>query len=79
MGILFTPIAMVIAQTILIVPIIAALRARPWKISGEYRDELTAMESADRAHDDPVMGRALQPAHRVAGGFRRAAAEVGAS
>src|ERR1700752_3370096 len=44
-GLLFTPSAMVIAQTILIVPIIAALTRQivedAW---AEYRDELTAMD-----------------------------------
>src|SRR5258706_4181433 len=43
MGILFTPTAMVIAQTILIVPIIAALtRQTVEDLWTEYRDELTA-------------------------------------
>ena len=45
MGILFTPSAMVIAQTILIVPIIAALtRQTVEDLWTEYRDELTAMD-----------------------------------
>src|SRR3979411_1243252 len=45
MGILFTPSAMVIAQTILIVPIIAALtRQTVEDLWAEYRDELTAMD-----------------------------------
>src|SRR4030081_1334044 len=44
-GILFTPSAMVIAQTILIVPIIAALtRQTVEDLWTEYRDELTAMD-----------------------------------
>src|SRR5215831_10104585 len=45
LGLLFTPGAMVIAQTILILPIIAALTRQTvedlWR---EYRDELTAMD-----------------------------------
>src|SRR3977135_821144 len=45
MGILFTPSAMVVAQTILIVPIIAALtRQTVEDLWAEYRDELTAMD-----------------------------------
>src|ERR1700687_4690640 len=44
-GILFTPMAMVIAQTILIVPIIAApTRETGEDLGVEYRDELTAMD-----------------------------------
>lgn len=79
-GLLFTPGAMVIAQTILVTPIIAALSRQTiedlWE---EYRDELAAMN--------------VGPARRVAtliwdarfslltallAGFGRAAAEVGA-
>src|SRR5258708_615906 len=45
LGILFTPSAMVIAQTILIAPIIAALtRQTVEDLWTEYRDELTAMD-----------------------------------
>ena len=45
MGILFTPSAMVIAQTILMLPIIAALtRQTVEDLWTEYRDELTAMD-----------------------------------
>src|ERR1700716_4694953 len=44
MGILFTPSAMVVAQTILIMPIIAALtRQTVEDLWAEHRDELTAM------------------------------------
>src|SRR3981189_2057707 len=44
-GILFTPTAMVIAQTILIVPIIAALtRQTVEDLWVEYRDELSALD-----------------------------------
>src|SRR5450631_1995157 len=44
LGILFTPAAMVVAQTILIVPIIAApTRQTIEDLWVEYRDELTAM------------------------------------
>ncbi len=44
-GILFTPPAMVIAQAILIAPIIAALTRQTIEdLWVEYRDELTAMD-----------------------------------
>src|SRR3954453_7441428 len=80
MGILFTPSAMVMAQTILILPIIAALtRQTVEDLWEEYRDELTAM------HVGPV-GRMLtllwdarySLLTALLAGFGRAAAEVGA-
>jgi tungstate transport system permease protein len=80
LGLLFTPHAMVVAQAVLIAPIVAALtRQLIEDLWSEYRDELTAM--------------AVRPATRVAtllwdarfslvtialAGFGRAAAEVGA-
>jgi tungstate transport system permease protein len=79
-GLLFTPIAMIVAQTILVTPIVAALtRQTVEDLWAEYRDELAAMN--------------IGPARRVAtliwdarfslvtallAGFGRAAAEVGA-
>jgi tungstate transport system permease protein len=79
-GLLFTPQAMVVAQTVLVAPIIAALSRQTIEdLSVEYRDELAAMN--------------VGPARRVAtliwdaryslvtallAGFGRAAAEVGA-
>jgi len=79
-GLLFTPQAMIIAQTILVAPIMAALARQTIEdLWVEYRDELTAMN--------------IRPAGRVAtliwdarfslvttllAGFGRAAAEVGA-
>ena len=79
-GLLFTPQAMVIAQTILVAPIIAALTRQTIEdLWTEYRDEFAAMH--------------IRPAQRVAtliwdarfslvtallAGFGRAAAEVGA-
>jgi tungstate transport system permease protein len=80
LGLLFTPSAMVLAQAILITPIIAALTRQSIEdLWSEYRDELTAM--------------AIDPLNRVLAllwdarfslvtillaGFGRAAAEVGA-
>jgi len=79
-GILFTPQAMVIAQTVLVAPIIAALTRQTIEdLWVEYRDELAAMD--------------VGPGHRIVtliwdarfslvtallAGFGRAAAEVGA-
>lgn len=79
-GLLFTPTAMVIAQTVLVTPIIAALTRQTIEdLWLEYRDELAAMN--------------VGPLHRVRtliwdarfslltallAGFGRAAAEVGA-
>jgi tungstate transport system permease protein len=80
LGILFTPRAMIIAQALLVAPIIAALTRQTIEdLWTEYRDELTALR--------------VGPARRVAtliwdarfalvtvllAGFGRAAAEVGA-
>src|ERR1700730_7116189 len=44
LGILFTPRAMIVAQTLLVLPIVAALtRQNVEDLWMEYRDELTAM------------------------------------
>lgn len=78
-GILFTPWAMVVAQTVLVVPIIAALSRQTIEdLWAEYRDELLAMNVG------PV-GRVLtliwdarfSLVTAVLAGFGRAAAEVG--
>jgi tungstate transport system permease protein len=68
-GLLFTPQAMIIAQTVLVTPIIAALARQTIEdLWSEYRDELTAMNIGPvRAGCDVDMGRALQPVHGVAG------------
>jgi tungstate transport system permease protein len=79
LGILFTPRAMIIAQALLVMPIIAALTRQTIEdLWAEYREELTALR--------------VKPARRVAtllwdarfalvttllAGFGRAAAEVG--
>src|SRR6202035_841075 len=80
MGILFTPAAMVIAQTILIVPIIAALTRQTIEdLWIEYRDELTAMNVSPLARVATLVweGRFSLVTAMLAG-FGRAAAEVGA-
>ncbi len=79
-GILFTPQAMIVAQTILVTPIIAALsRQIVEDLWLEYRDELTAMNVGPVARILTLIwdGRFSLVVALLAG-FGRAAAEVGA-
>jgi tungstate transport system permease protein len=79
-GILFTPQAMVLAQTILIAPIIAALtRQTVEDLWTEYRDELAAMNVGPLNSVATLLwdGR-LSLMTALLAGFGRAAAEVGA-
>ena len=71
-GLLFTPRAMIIAQTMLVAPIIAALTRQTIEdLWIEYRDELTAMNVGPLGPGrDADLGRALQPGHGAAGGLR---------
>ena len=80
MGILFTPGAMVIAQTILIVPIIAALTRQTIEdLWIEYRDELTAMDVSPLRRTATLLWDArFSLLTALLAGFGRAAAEVGA-
>jgi tungstate transport system permease protein len=79
-GILFTPTAMVIAQTILIVPIIAApTRQTIEDLWVEYRDELAAMDvSAIDRMTTLLWDARFSLLTALLAGFGRAAAEVGA-
>lgn len=79
-GILFTPTAMVIAQTVLIVPIIAALaRQTVEDLWIEYRDELTAMDVGPVGRIATLLWDArFSLLTALLAGFGRAAAEVGA-
>ncbi len=79
-GILFTPAAMVIAQTVLIVPIIAApARQTIEDLWIEYRDELTAMGVGPAGRMTTLLWDArFSLLTAVLAGFGRAAAEVGA-
>ena len=79
-GILFTPTAMVIAQTILIVPIIAALARQTIEdLWAEYRDELTAMDVGPAGRMATLLWDArFSLLTALLAGFGRAAAEVGA-
>jgi tungstate transport system permease protein len=79
-GILFTPQAMVIAQTILIAPIIAALTRQTIEdLWLEYRDELAAMNVSTLGSVATLLwdGR-FSLLTALLAGFGRAAAEVGA-
>jgi tungstate transport system permease protein len=79
-GLLFTPQAMVIAQTILVTPIVAALaRQTIEELWTEYRDELTAMNVGPLARVLTLVWDArFSLVTALLAGFGRAAAEVGA-
>jgi tungstate transport system permease protein len=79
-GLLFTPQAMIIAQTILIVPIIAALaRQTVEDLWMEYRDELAAMGvGPTRRVTTLIWDARFSLVTTLLAGFGRAAAEVGA-
>jgi tungstate transport system permease protein len=80
LGILFTPAAMVVAQTILIVPIIAApTRQTVEDLWTEYRDDLTAMDVGPAGRITTLLWDArFSLLTALLAGFGRAAAEVGA-
>ena len=79
-GLLFTPQAMVIAQTVLVAPIIAALSRQTIEdLWVEYRDELTAMNvGASRRIGTLIWDARFSLVTALLAGFGRAAAEVGA-
>jgi len=79
-GLLFTPAAMVIAQTILITPIIAALTRQTIEdLWVEYRDELAAMDVGASGRIVTLIWDArFSLVTALLAGFGRAAAEVGA-
>ena len=79
-GILFTPTAMIVAQTILIVPIIAApTRQTIEDLWVEYRDELTAMDVSPAGRMITLLWDARHSlVTALLAGFGRASAEVGA-
>lgn len=79
-GILFTPAAMVVAQTILIVPILAALSRQviedAWQ---EYREQLRSLGAGSlRSALTLIWDTRFSLVTIVLAGFGRAAAEVGA-
>ncbi|RWN55149.1 ABC transporter permease [Mesorhizobium sp.] len=78
-GLLFTPAAMVIAQALLVLPIIAALTRQTiedlWR---EYRDELTAMGVGPTGRVATLLWDSrFSLITAMLAGFGRAAAEVG--
>jgi tungstate transport system permease protein len=80
LGILFTPKAMVIAQTVLVMPIIAALARQTIEdLYVEYRDELAAMNVGPlRRVATLIVDARFSLVTALLAGFGRAAAEVGA-
>jgi tungstate transport system permease protein len=75
-GLLFTPQAMIIAQTILVAPIIAALTRQTIEdLWNEYRDELAAMDVGPLGR---IWDGRFSLVTALLAGFGRAAAEVGA-
>ena len=79
-GLLFTPRAMIIAQTVLVAPIIAALARQTIEdLWLEYRDELTAMNLGPLGRVATLIWDArFSLVTALLAGFGRAAAEVGA-
>ena len=79
-GLLFTPTAMVIAQTVLVIPIVAALgRQTMDDLWVEYRDELAAMNVRPlRRISTLIWDARFSLVTALLAGFGRAAAEVGA-
>jgi tungstate transport system permease protein len=79
-GLLFTPQAMVIAQTVLVAPIIAALtRQTVEDLWAEYQDELNAMNVGPlRRVTTLILDARFSLMTALLAGFGRAAAEVGA-
>lgn len=78
-GLLFTPQAMVITQTLLVLPIIAALtRQTVEDLWMEYRDELAAMDVGPLRRVSTLLWDArFSLVTALLAGFGRAAAEVG--
>jgi tungstate transport system permease protein len=79
LGFLFTPRAMIVAQTLLVLPIIAALtRQTVEDLWEEYRDELTAMRVGWLRRVMTLLWDArFSLVTTLLAGFGRAAAEVG--
>jgi tungstate transport system permease protein len=80
LGILFTPQAMIIAQIVLVTPILAALARQTIEdLWAEYRDELAAMNVGPARRVATLIWDArFSLVTALLAGFGRAAAEVGA-
>ena len=79
-GLLFTPQAMIVAQTVMVAPIIAALTRQTIEdLWAEYKDELTAMNVGPVVRIATLIWDArFSLVTAFLAGFGRAAAEVGA-
>ena len=79
LGLLFTPPAMIIAQSMLVLPIIASLARQTIEdLWSEYRDELTALRISAIQRVCTLLWEArLSLVTVLLAGFGRAAAEVG--
>jgi tungstate transport system permease protein len=79
LGLLFTPKAMIIAQALLVMPILAALTRQTIEdLWAEYRDELTAMRIGPLGRVMTLLWDArFSLTTTMLAGFGRAAAEVG--
>lgn len=80
LGWLFTPTAMVVAQTLLVLPIVIALtRGTIEELWGEYREHLTSLgQTGWRAVPTLLWDGRFALATGLLAGFGRASAEVGA-
>ena len=80
LGLLFTPRAMIVAQTVLVAPIIAALARQTIEdLATEYRDELAAMNVGALGRVATLVWEArFSLVTTLLAGFGREAAEVGA-
>jgi tungstate transport system permease protein len=79
LGLLFTPVAMIVAQSMLVLPIIASLARQTIEdLWGEYRNELTALRIPALQRVRTLLFEArLSLVTVLLAGFGRAAAEVG--
>ena len=80
LGLLYTPTAMIIAQTILVTPIVAALTKQVVEdLHGEYAEQFASFRLSARARVAALLWDARYSLLTVAlAGFGRAVAEVGA-
>ena len=80
LGLLFTPTAMVVAQTVLVLPIVVALTRQVVEdLWGEYREQLRSLGStAARAVPTLLWDARFSLITGILAGFGRASAEVGA-
>jgi len=80
LGLLFTPGAMILAQAVLVLPIVAAIARQVLEdLHGEYRDQLASFGVGPaRAVPTLLMDGRLSLMTAVLAGFGRASAEVGA-